>query len=50
MADLKLKIQKIRNEFNNLPKKGRYNLGSKGVMLLHKIHLLECGIDIEEED
>ena len=32
------------------PKKGRYNLGSKGVMLLHKIHLLECGIDIEEED
>ena len=41
------KILKFREELNKIPKRKRYALGSKGVMLLHKIHLLECGIDVE---
>ena len=45
--DLTEKIRKAREEFNALPKKGRYALGSKGVMLLNKIHTLKCGIDVE---
>ena len=48
-VDLTEKIKEAREEFNALPKGCRYALGSKGVMLLHKIHMLECGIDVEGE-
>ena len=47
-VDLTEKIKQVREEFDALPEKGRYALGSKGVMLLRKIHMLECGIDVEE--
>ena len=44
----KNELKNLRTEFNKLPKKGRYDLGGKGIQLLNKIHKLEAKLDKEE--
>ena len=40
--------KELRQEFDSLPKKNRYSLGSRGVDILNKIHRLEIKRDKEE--
>ena len=42
---IRKEIIELRHEFNDLPKRRRYSLGSKGVEILNKIHRLECELE-----
>ena len=44
-SNLKEKIKKLYEEFDSLPKKEQYSLGSKGVEILNKIHKLEIKLE-----
>ena len=43
-TNIRSEINKLRNEFETLPEKGRLNLGSKGLVILSKINKLEARI------
>lgn len=42
VAIIKEKIKQLRGEFDRLPDKMKFALGSRGVDLLGKIHRLKC--------
>jgi len=45
--DKRQKIQNLRAELNALPKKGRLDLGGKGIGILNKINRLEAEMSEE---